>query len=74
MQMETAEAGGFMTAAAMRMVFWGSTIVWILGIVLALNAALSDEYVGAGICLAASALALGIIGYVFVQKGRQERH
>ena len=65
MQMETAEAGGFMTAAATRIVSWGSTIVGILGIVLALNAALSDEYTGAGACLAASALAFGIIGYTF---------
>ena len=65
MRMATAEAGGFMAAAATRMVFWGSTIVGILGIVLALNAALSDEYIGAGACLAASAFALGIIGYTF---------
>ncbi len=57
-----------MTAAARRMVFWGSTIVGILGIVLAVNAALSDEYTGAGACLAASALALGIIGYTFVRR------
>ncbi len=68
MRMETAETGGFMTAAARRMVFWGSTIVGILGIVLAVNAALSDEYTGAGACLAASALALGIIGYTFVRR------
>jgi len=68
MRMETADASGFMTAAARRMVFWGSTIVGILGIVLALNAALSDEYTGAGACLAASALALGIIGFAFVRK------
>ncbi len=68
MRMETAEADGFMTAAARRMAFWGSAIVGILGIVLALNAALSDEYTGAGACLAASALALGIIGYIFAHK------
>ena len=68
MRMETAETGGFMTAAATRMVFWGSTIVGILGIALALNAALSDEYTGAGACLATSALALGIIGYTFGRK------
>ena len=68
MGMSTVEASGFMTAAATRMVFWGSTIVGILGMVLALNAALSDEYIGAGACLAASALALGIIGYTFVRR------
>ena len=68
MRTETAEADGFMTAAAGRIVFWGSTIVGVLGIVLALNAGLSDEYTGAGACLAASALALGIIGYTFVRR------
>ena len=66
--MEAAETAGFMTAAARRLVFWGSTIIGILGIVLALNAALSDEYTGAGACLAASALALGVIGYTFVRR------
>ena len=65
MQTETAENSGFMATAATRMVFWGSTIIGILGIVLAINAALSDEYVGVGACLAASALALGIVGYTF---------
>ncbi len=70
MRTETAgtEAEGFVAAAATRIVFWGSTIVGILGVVLALNAALSDEYTGAGACLAASALAFGIIGYTFVRK------
>ena len=66
--METTEADEFMATAATRMAFWGSTIVGVLGIVLALNAALSDEYTGAGACLVASALALGIIGYTFVRR------
>ncbi|MFQ5968379.1 MAG: hypothetical protein ACE5MI_12350 [Acidimicrobiia bacterium] len=65
MRTETSEASEFWTAAARRIALWGSTIVAILGIVLALNAALSDEYTGAAACLAASALALGIIGYTF---------
>ena len=68
MRAETAEPDGFMSAAATRMVFWVSTIIGILGVVLALNAALSDEYVGAGVCLGASALALGIIGYTFIRR------
>ena len=64
MQMETAEAGGFMTAAARRTAFWGSAIVGFLGVVLALNAGLSDQYAGAGACLAASALAFGVVAYL----------
>ncbi len=68
MQTEMTEADGFMTAAARRMVFWGSTIIGVLGIVLALNASLSNEYTGAGACLVASALALGIIGYTFARR------
>ena len=54
---------GFLASAAGRMTFWGPSITGILGIVLAFNAALSDEYVGAGACLAASALAFGVIVY-----------
>ena len=68
MRTESAEASGFMTAAARRMAFWGSSIVGVLGIVLALNAAFSNEYTGAGACLAASALGLGFIGYTFVRR------
>ena len=57
-----------MVEAAIRVVFWGSIAIWVLGIVLAINASLSDEYVGAGACLAASALALGILGYNFIRR------
>ncbi len=57
-----------MTAAAKRIAFWGPTIVGALGIVLALNAGLSDEYIGAGVCLAASTSAFGIIGYTVVRR------
>ena len=63
MQIETLEAGGFMAEAAKRLAFWGPVIVGILGVVLAFNAALSDQYAGAGACLAASALAFGIVAY-----------
>ena len=64
MQLETVEAGGFMTAAARRTAFWGPAIVGFLGIVLAVNAGLSDAYTGAGACLAASALAFGVVAFL----------
>jgi len=35
---DTSESGGFMAEAARRITVWGSIAVWILGIVLALNA------------------------------------
>ena len=38
----------FLTFMARRVVAWGSTIVGIAGIVLAINAALTNEFVGAG--------------------------
>ena len=46
-----------MAEAAIRVLLGGSKAIWVLGIVLAINASLSDEYIGAGACLAASALA-----------------
>lgn len=55
----------FLTFMARRVVAWGSTIVGIAGIVLAINAALTNEFVGAGVCLLASTLAFGVIGYAF---------
>ena len=57
-----------MAEAARRLTFWGSTIVAVLGVVLAINASLSDEYTGAGVCLAASALAIGVISYTFMRR------
>jgi hypothetical protein len=57
-----------MAESAKRMAFWGSTTIGFLGIILAINAALSDEYTGAGVCLAASALAIGILGYTFIRR------
>ena len=68
MQQETVEAGGFLTGMARRTALWGSTIVGFLGIVLALNAGLSDEYTGAGVCLGASALAFGVVAYVSLRR------
>ena len=45
----------FLESMARRVVAWGSTAAGILGLALAVNAALDGEYVGAGACLAASA-------------------
>ena len=58
----------FFASSAPRIAFWGSTIVGFAGLILAVNAALDSEYVGAGILLIASAVAFGAIGYV--SKGR----
>ena len=65
---ETKESGSFMSDAASRLLFWVGTTIGILGVVLAINAAYSNEYTGAGACLAASALALGINGYFFIRR------
>ncbi len=48
--------------AAGRLSLWGSAIVGFLAIVVAINATMSGEYVGAGVCLAAAALAFAGIG------------
>ena len=45
-----------------RISLWGSAIAGLLGIVLAINATLAGDYVGAGACLVAAALAFGSIG------------
>ena len=42
------ESEGFSVSMARRVALWGPTFVGFLGIVLALNAALADEYGGAG--------------------------
>ena len=58
----------FLESMARRVVAWGSTAAGILGLVLAVNAALDGEYVGAGACLAASALAYGVVAYAFLRR------
>ncbi len=58
MERGSIEAG----SVAERLCLWGSTIVGFLGIIIAINATLSGEYVGAGVCLAAAALAFVGIG------------
>ena len=62
------EKSEFMAAAARRLTFWGSTIIAVLGVVFAFTEASSNEYTGAGVLLAASALALGILSYTFMRK------
>ena len=61
--MDTNQTNGFSASMARRVGLWGPLITGFVGMVLALNASLSDEYVGAGVCLAASALAFGVIVY-----------
>ena len=63
--MNASESERSLRSLAGRLALWGSAIVGIAGIVLGVNAALSDEFVGAGLCLVASALAFGAIGLVF---------
>ena len=65
---DSAKSGGFMAEAARRITFWGSIAVWILGFVLALNAAYDSEYTGAGVCLLASAGGLAVLGYMFMRR------
>ncbi len=64
----TGENSDFITSMTRRMSPSGSTIVGIAGIVLAINAALEGEFVGAGVCLIASALAFGVMGYTFSRR------
>lgn len=68
MQVEAVRGDRFTTAAARRTAFWGPAIVGFLGVVLALNAGLSDQYTGAGACLVASALAFGVVAYVSLRR------
>lgn len=65
--MEPNKTNGLLASMARRSL-WGPTIIGFSGWVLAINAALSDEYIGAGVCLVASALSFGVIGYTFVRK------
>ena len=57
----------FLTSMTRRMLARGGTIVGIAGIVLAIDARLAGDYIGAGMCLAASASALGVIAYAFLR-------
>ena len=66
--MGTNETPDFLTSMARRMVSWGSAVTAFGGWVFAINAALDNEYIGSGVCLAASALAFGVIAYAFLRK------
>ncbi len=58
----------FLVSMATRVTLLGPTITGVLGLILAVNAALSDEYIGAGVCLAASGLAFGVMAYAFLRR------
>jgi hypothetical protein len=60
---ESSPREGVMLAVSWRVASWGLTITGFLGWVLAINAALSGEYGGAGICLAASGVAFGLVRF-----------
>lgn len=47
---------GFLITMAGRTASWGLTITGFLGWMLAVNAALSNRYIGAGVCLAFAAV------------------
>ena len=67
--METNESNpSFFESMPRRAVAWGSIVAGTLGQVLAVNAALSDEYIGAGVCLTASVLAFGVMAYAFLRR------
>lgn len=48
---------------AARIALAGAAITGIAGIILAINAALDDQFTGAGLLLIASALAFGLLGH-----------
>ena len=54
---------GVSTSMAARVAFWGPTIAGIAGIILAINAALDNQFTGAGLLILGSAAAFGAIGY-----------
>ncbi len=58
----------FLQSMARRVAAWGGAITGFAGLVLAINAALSDQYTGAGVCLVASALAFGAVGHAFTRR------
>ncbi len=62
------ETTDFLTSMTRRVVAWGSVAISVSGWVLAINAALDDQFVGSGVCLSASAIALGVLTYAFLRK------
>ena len=65
--MQTGGSNGLWTSMARRLALWGPTIVGTTGLIIATNAALSDEYIGAGVSLTASALSFGVIGHTLLR-------
>ena len=66
--MGTNETPEFLGSMARRMAFGGSAVTAFGGWVFAINAALDNQYIGSGVCLAASALAFGVVAYAFLRK------
>ena len=66
--METSQTNDFLSSMSRRVAVWGATTAGFLGLVLAVNAALSNEYIGAGVCLVASALSFAVLGNAFARK------
>lgn len=54
------EPPGQPNSRAARIALSGTTITGIVGVILAINAALSDQFTGSGLLLIASALAFGL--------------
>ncbi len=48
---------------AARIALTGTTITGILGVIMAINAISSSEYVGAGLLLIAAAIAFGVLAF-----------
>ena len=59
---------GLLITLAWRTASWGLPITGFLGWVLAINAALNGQYIGSGVCLAASALAFAAVRYLFLRR------
>ena len=58
----------FLQSMARRVTARGGAITAFVGLIMAVNAALSDQYTGAGVCLVASALAFGAVGHAFMRR------
>ena len=58
----------FFEQAARRLAFWGPVIVGFLSLGVSVNANNDGEYVGAGLCLLASAVSFAAIGYLFMAR------
>ncbi len=63
--MSTPDALPFLKAMMRRMIIWGPVIIAILGVVGAVGAIVDGEYIGAGVLLAASAVAVAVMAYAY---------